>query len=183
MLRFIPRQARPLDGRAAAALRPYEGVTARLLYARGITDAQQADAFLNPSLERLHDPLRMHGMAEALTILADARRQDLPVAVYGDYDVDGVCACALMTQALRRYGLRADPHTPLREEGYGLNLAAVEQLAKDYRVLVTVDLGITNHEEVRLAQRLGMRVIVTDHHGLGLEASPADAALNPLLGD
>lgn len=59
----------------------------------------------------------------------------------------------------------------------------MEQLAKDHRVLVTVDLGITNHEEVRLAQRLGMRVIVTDHHGLGLEASPADAALNPLLGD
>ena len=183
MLRFIPRQARPLDGRAAAALRPYEGVTARLLYARGITDAAQADAFLNPSLDRLHDPLRMHGMAEALDILTDARRKGLAVAVYGDYDVDGICACALMTQALRRFGLRADPHTPLREEGYGLNLAAVNQLAKDYRVLVTVDLGITNHEEVRLAQRLGMRVIVTDHHGLGLEASPADAALNPLLGD
>lgn len=183
MLRFIPRQARPLDGRAAAALRPYEGVTARLLYARGITDASQADAFLNPSLDRLHDPLRMHGMAEALDILTDARRKGLAVAVYGDYDVDGICACALMTQALRRFGLRADPHTPLREEGYGLNLAAVEQLAKDHRVLVTVDLGITNHEEVRLAQRLGMRVIVTDHHGLGLEESPADAALNPLLGD
>ena len=183
MLRFIPRQARPLDGRAAAALRPYEGVTARLLYARGITDASQADAFLNPSLDRLHDPLRMHGMAEALDILTDARRKGLAVAVYGDYDVDGICACALMTQALRRFGLRADPHTPLREEGYGLNMAAVEQLAKDHRVLVTVDLGITNHEEVRLAQRLGMRVIVTDHHGLGLEESPADAALNPLLGD
>ena len=107
MLRFIPRQARPLDGRAAAALRPYEGVTARLLYARGITDAQQADAFLNPSLERLHDPLRMHGMAEALAILTDARQSRLPAVVYGDYDVDGICACALMTQALRRFGLRA----------------------------------------------------------------------------
>ena len=91
----------------------------------------------------------------------------------------GICACALMTQALRRFGLRADPHTPLREEGYGLNLAAVEQLAKDYRVLVTVDLGITNHEEVRLAQRLGMRVIVTDHHGLGLEASPRRRGAQP----
>ena len=125
----------------------------------------------------------MHGMAEALAILTDASRKGLPVLVYGDYDVDGICACALMTQALRRFGLRADPHTPLREEGYGLNMAAVEQLAKDYRVLVTVDLGITNHEEVRLAQRLGMRVIVTDHHGLGLEESPADAALNREYGE
>ena len=125
MLRFIPRQARPLDGRAAAALRPYEGVTARLLYARGITDAQQAEAFLSPSPDRLHDPMRMHGMAEALSILTDARRRGLGVAVYGDYDVDGICACALMTQALRRYGLRADPYTPLREAGWEMQTVDV----------------------------------------------------------
>ena len=92
MLRFIPRQARPLDGRAAAALRPYEGVTARLLYARGITDAAQADAFLNPSLDRLHDPLRMHGMAQAVLAVREAMAKNRPMVVYGDYDVDGVCA-------------------------------------------------------------------------------------------
>lgn len=183
MLRFIPREARPLDERAAAALRPYDGVTARLLYARGIDTAAQAEAFLNPALEHLHDPMRMHGMAQALDILRAARDEALPVVVYGDYDVDGVCACALMVQALRRWGLPADPHTPLREEGYGLNERAVRALAQSYRVLVTVDLGITNHAEVRLAQSLGMRVIVTDHHGLGLEPSPAGAVLNPLLGD
>lgn len=127
--------------------------------------------------------MRMHGMPEALAILARAKEERLPTVVYGDYDVDGVCACALLTQALRRYGVDAQPHTPLRAEGYGLNAQAVTRLAKDYRVLVTVDLGITNHEEVRLAQSLGMRVIVTDHHGLGLSESPADAVMNPLLGD
>lgn len=183
LLRFVPRDGREMDERTAAALRPYAGVTAELLYSRGIEDACRADTFLHPSLEQLHDPMLMHGMAQAVAILQEARDQKLPAVVYGDYDVDGICACALLTMALRRFGVDAHPHTPLREEGYGLNKAAVEALAKDYRVLVTVDLGITNHEEVRLAQSLGMRVIVTDHHGLGLEESPADAVMNPLLGE
>ena len=183
MLRFIPRDSRALTGREAAALRPYEGVTARLLYARGITDAVAADQFLHPSLDQLHDPMLMHGMKEAVDILTDARDRHLPTVVYGDYDVDGICACSLLTLALRRFGVDAHNHTPLRAEGYGLNCDAVRKLAETYRVLVTVDLGITNHEEVRLAQSLGMRVVVTDHHGLALEASPADAVMNPLLGD
>ncbi|MBP3648119.1 MAG: single-stranded-DNA-specific exonuclease RecJ [Clostridia bacterium] len=183
MLRFIPRDSRALTGREAAALHPYEGVTARLLYARGITDAESAEKFLHPSLDQLHDPMLMHGMKEAVEILTDARDRKLPTVVYGDYDVDGICACSLLTLALRRFGVDAHNHTPLRAEGYGLNCDAVRNLAQTYRVLVTVDLGITNHEEVRLAQSLGMRVVVTDHHGLALEASPADAVMNPLLGD
>lgn len=183
MLRFVPRHARPIDERALAALRPYTGVTARLLYARGIETAAQAEAFLHPSLSQLHDPMAMQDMDKALAILTQAKAQQLPVVVYGDYDVDGVCAASLLTLALRRFGIPAQPCTPLRQEGYGLNCAAVEKLAQSYRVLVTVDLGITNHQEVRLAQSLGMQVIVTDHHGLPLEPSPADAVLNPLLGD
>ena len=183
MLRFIPRDTRPLGGREAAALHPYTGVTARLLYARGITTAKEADAFLHPSLSQLHDPFLMHGMEAAVRILSNARDEKLPTVVYGDYDVDGICAASLLTLALRRFGIDAQTHTPLRAEGYGLNCEAVRKLAETYRVLVTVDLGITNHEEVRLAQSLGMQVIVTDHHGLDLEASPADAVMNPLLGD
>ncbi len=183
MLRFIPRDNHPFTEADLAALHPYHGVTARLLYARGVTTAAQADAFLHPSLDQLHDPMLMHGMKEAVEILTQARDEQLPTVVYGDYDVDGICACSLLTLALRRFGIDAQPHTPLRAEGYGLNCDAVRELAKTYRVLVTVDLGITNHEEVRLAQSLGMKVVVTDHHGLGLEASPADAVMNPLLGD
>lgn len=183
MLRLIPRDTRPLSAREAAALHPYAGVTARLLYARGITTAKEADAFLHPDLSQLHSPLLMHGMKEAVEILTRARDSHQRVVVYGDYDVDGICACALLTLALRRFGVDARPHTPLRAEGYGLNCDAVRELAGEAGVLVTVDLGITNHEEVRLAQRLGMKVIVTDHHGLGLEQSPADAVMNPLLGD
>jgi len=183
LLRFIPRDTRALSANEAAALFPYSGVTARLLFARGITTAKQAEAFLHPELSQLHDPMLMHGMREAVDILIRAKDEALPTVVYGDYDVDGICACSLLTLALRRFGIDAQPHTPLRAEGYGLNCEAVRALAQKYRVLVTVDLGITNHEEVRLAQSLGMQVIVTDHHGLALEASPADAVMNPLLGD
>lgn len=182
MLRLIPRCTTAFDERAAAALRPYSGVTARLLYSRGMTDFAQAEAFLHPALDQLHDPLLLRGMPEAVQLLARAKSEGLPVVVYGDYDADGVCACALLTQALLRYGVRADPFIPLREKGYGLNTEAVGTLAQKYAVLLTVDLGITNHEEVRLAQSLGMTVIVTDHHGLPLEESPADVVINPLLG-
>ncbi len=182
MMRFIPRQT-PGEPADLTALAPYEGVVARLLQARGVRTAQQAENFLHPDLSMLHDPMLMQGMEDALRILAQAKADKTPTVVYGDYDVDGICAAAILTDALRRYGIDAAPHTPLRAEGYGLNCDAVRELATTYRLMVTVDLGITNHEEVRLAQSLGMTVIVTDHHGLGLEMSPADVAMNPLLGD
>ncbi|MBE5815914.1 MAG: single-stranded-DNA-specific exonuclease RecJ [Clostridiales bacterium] len=181
MMRFHPRQ--PQDQPAdLTALHPYEGVVARLLHARGVRTAGEAEAFLHPDLSMLHDPLLLSGMEDALRILAKAKAERTPTVVYGDYDVDGICATSILTHALRRYGIDAATHLPLRAEGYGLNCDAVRELAKTYRLLVTVDLGITNHEEVRLAQSLGMTVIVTDHHGLGLEMSPADVAINPLLG-
>ena len=182
MLRFAPRDAQEPSKAALKALRPYEGVTARLLYSRGVRTAAQAEAFMHPSLGQLHDPMLLNGMAQALELLAQAKSEHWPTVVYGDYDVDGMCACALMTLALRRYGVDAQPHVPLRAEGYGLNRKAVAELAKTYRLMVTVDLGVTNHDEVKLAQSLGMCVIVTDHHGLALTPSPADAVMNPLLG-
>ena len=182
MMRFNPRH--PLGEDAdLSALAPYSGVVARLLHARGLRTAAQADGFLHPELSMLHDPMLMQGMEQALEILAKAKAEQTPTVVYGDYDVDGICAASILTDALRRYGIPVSTHLPLRAEGYGLNCAAVSELAKTHRLLVTVDLGITNHEEVRLAQSLGMTVIVTDHHGLGLEMSPADVAMNPLLGD
>ncbi len=184
MLRFVKRDTRAFDASAREALRPYAGITAQLLYSRGISSAAGADDFLNPSLSRLHDPMLMSGMARAVELITEARDNCHNTVVYGDYDVDGMCATALMTLALRRFGIDAQTYTPLREEGYGLNENAVKALANDgCKLLVTVDLGITNHDEVRLAQKLGMRVIVTDHHGLPLTPCPADAALNPLLGD
>ncbi|MBP3649751.1 MAG: hypothetical protein J6K73_08220, partial [Clostridia bacterium] len=86
-MRFIPRQA-PAEPAALEALRPYEGVVARLLHARGVRTAQQAEDFLHPNLSMLHDPLLMQGMAEALQILEKAKADNTPTVVYGDYDVD-----------------------------------------------------------------------------------------------
>lgn len=180
MLRFLPRDATP-PKEALCALAPYEGVMARLLYARGVKTAEEAELFLHPSWEQFHDPLLLHHMEKTVQLFREAREKQIPTVVYGDYDVDGMCAASLLVLALRRFGVPAAPHIPLREEGYGLNRGAIEALAEKYRLLVTVDLGITNHEEVRYAQELGMRVIVTDHHQLSLEESPADAVVSPLL--
>ena len=182
MLRFVRRDARPFDPAAQSALRPYTGVLAALLFSRGVETAAQADAFLEPRLQDLHNPLLLAGMPEALALIHQAKAEGWPVAVYGDYDADGVCAAALTTEALRLFGVNATPHVPLRADGYGLNIKAVETLAADYRLLITVDLGITNAAEVARAQALGMRVIVTDHHQPGLLPCPADAVINPVLG-
>ncbi len=181
MLRFVRREDRPFTPAARRALHPYDGVLAELLFARGVDTAAQAEAFLHPGMADLYNPMLLSGMGEALALLGQAKAENWPAVVYGDYDTDGVCAAAIATEALRLYGIPAEPHVPLRAEGYGLNLPAVEELAKTYRLLVTVDLGITNAAEVARAKELGMRVIVTDHHQPGLIPCPADAVVNPVL--
>ncbi len=182
MLRFVRRDVRPFDSAAHSALMPYDGLLAELLHARGVDTAAEADAFLHPCLADLYDPLLLSDMDKALALLRQAAEEGWPAAVYGDYDADGVCAVAIVAEALRLYGVRAQPFVPLRAEGYGLNLTAVEELAKTYRLLITVDLGVTNAAEVERAKELGMRVIVTDHHQPGLVPCPADAVINPLFG-
>ena len=183
MLRFVPRTERAFTKERQEALRPYTGVVAELLLKRGIETAAEADAFLNPELEQLHDPFLLSDMQKAVGLIADAKAKKLETVVYGDYDTDGICAASLLTEALRAYGVRATPYLPQRDDGYGLNAEAVEELARTYRLLITVDLGITNADEVTLAKRLGMTVIVTDHHQPGLVPCPADAVINPLLNE
>ena len=155
-----------------------------LLRARGVDTEEKAQRFLYPSVEHLHDPFLMHGMDKAVRIIREAVAGDFPIIVYGDYDVDGVCATSILLETLREMG--ADPafRIPSRHgEGYGLNCDAVREMAESYRLLITVDCGVTNHEEVKLAQMLGMTVIVTDHHQLADTPSPANVVLNPLIGD
>ena len=132
MLRFVRRDDRPFDANARQALLPCEGTLAELLFARGVTSAAMAERFLHPSAADLGNPLALPGMADAVALLEAARQDKLRAVVYGDYDADGVCATAIATQALRLYGLDVQPHVPLRAEGYGLHLAAVEALAGDY---------------------------------------------------
>ena len=155
-----------------------------LLRSRGVDTLEKAERFLHPDVSQLHDPFLMQGMEKAVRIIREAVAGDMPIIVYGDYDVDGVSATSIMLETLREMG--ADPafRIPSRHgEGYGLNCDAVREMAAHYRLLITVDCGVTNHEEVKLAQMLGMTVIVTDHHQLADTPSPADVVLNPLLGE
>ena len=155
-----------------------------LLRGRGIDTAEKAEHFLHPSLEDLHDPMRMQDMEKAVALIREAINLGDRILVYGDYDVDGICAATVLLETLREEGAEADFRLPNRHtEGYGLNREAVEEIAREFRLLITVDCGISNLEEVRQAKELGLRVIVSDHHEIPETLPPADAVLDPLLGD
>jgi single-stranded-DNA-specific exonuclease len=158
-------------------------VTARLLTQRGIKNAPEAYQYLYGGLKDLEDPLVLGGMDRAVARInrcIDAREK---VMVYGDYDVDGICSMVLLLQALKKLGCQADYYVPDRfSEGYGLNLPAVEEIAqKGYQLLITVDCGISSCEEVETANRLGMDVIITDHHSPSQVLPEAFAVINPKL--
>lgn len=154
-----------------------------LLRYRGVSTPEEAERFLHPRLTDLLDPLTMPGMEKAVSIIRQAVREQWGITIYGDYDVDGICATSIMLETLRDLGAQhVRPYIPSRhEEGYGLNADAIELLAKESRLLLTVDCGITNLDEVALAKKRGMTVIVTDHHQLAEKLPEADAVLNPLI--
>ena len=180
MQQFVPRTT------MAFANEPLLGLPmwfSKLLAMRGIDTDEKARRFLHPSLQDLYDPFLMRGMDKAVEIIRHAIGQKQSIVVYGDYDVDGICASAIMIKALKALDAAVCAYLPDRhEEGYGLNAKAIEALAKEHALLITVDCGMTNHEEVLLAKRLGMQVVVTDHHEPDDTPSPAHAVLNPLLG-
>lgn len=151
-----------------------------LLAGRGISTAAEAAAFLTPTIESLHDPLRLKGMQEALDLLLAARERGERVAVIGDYDVDGLTATALLLGVFQAVGLAAHAILPNRHAGgYGPQPQHMRQAAElGCRLVVTADCGIRAHEALTEASRLGLAVIVTDHHLPG-EAPVAAAVINP----
>lgn len=180
MLRYVLR-----SGEEGSFARP-EGMSPvlhRLLTRRGVASAEAARAFLNPGMDQLHDPMSMGGMAEAVERIRRAMADGEHICVYGDYDVDGVCASAILAGYLISCGADAEVYLPSRHsEGYGLNEGAIRQIAQRAQLLVTVDCGIASCELVHLAVELGMDCIVTDHHRPG-DALPACTVVNPLLND
>ena len=151
----------------------------QLLANRGIHDPAAAHAFLAASWEHEAPPLLGLEGAVARLLLA-AERQER-VAVFGDYDVDGLTSCAVMILALRAAGISAAPHLPTRaDDGRGPSLAAIRALAEQgHTLLVTTDSGTTNVAEVRLAGSLGIDTIISDHHVPQGELAPALALVNP----
>ena len=155
-----------------------------LLIQRGIDTPEKAKKYLNPQKSDLHDPALMQDMDKAVAVIRDAIARKEEIVVFGDYDVDGVTATAILLTYLRKQGAKVDFYIPDRHgEGYGLNIAAIEQIASRAKLLITVDCGITCPDEVARARELGMRVIITDHHQLGPTLPQCEAVLNPLLGN
>ncbi|MCE9581641.1 MAG: single-stranded-DNA-specific exonuclease RecJ [Planctomycetes bacterium] len=160
-------------------------VVGQLLINRGIDDTAAASMFLRTQLDHLHDPFLLREMHKAVERLTRALRDSEPILVFGDYDVDGVTGTSLVVQFFRTLGRDVKWHIPHRiTEGYSLSKGAIEKFAKEgIKVLITVDCGTTSIEEIRLAQELGMDVIVTDHHEPMATLPPALAFLNPKMHD
>lgn len=156
----------------------------QLLYSRGLQRQVDIDAFLEPEYSRdAHDPFLFRDMRKAVERIATALRQPEKICVYGDYDADGVCASSVMTETLKHLGAEPEVYIPFREtEGYGMNIPAVEELdSKGVKLIITVDCGTTNVEEVARARQLGIDVIVTDHHDQPPVLPEAYAMINPEL--
>ena len=143
-------------------------LTAMILASRDLPDAKSAAAYLDCNAA-LPDPFLMTDMALAAGRVGLAMTRGEKIAVFGDYDVDGITATCLLTDFLRRHGADVVSYIPGRlEEGYGLNPIAIRQLHADgVKLIVTVDCGITAVEEANLCASLGIDLVITDHHEIG----------------
>ncbi len=165
---------------AALRERGYHPLLAEILYHRGYADPGMAAEFLSV-YGKDDNPFTLRGMAEAVYRLRMAIRAKEPIAVYGDFDCDGVCSTVVLTQALEKLGANVRPYIPDRvDEGYGLNSPALQRLAgQGIRVVVSVDCGIRSVPEVEDGIEYGLDMIITDHHSIGPAMPPALAVINP----
>lgn len=156
-----------------------------ILWNRGLTSLEEMDQFLSPGLRHLAPLDEVPGLTEAAEALAHGFADGRKLAVWGDYDVDGITSTTLVTQFFEGRGIDILHHLPNRmEEGYGMNIPGVERLAEaGATMLLTVDCGISDNESVARAKELGMIVVVTDHHLPGDALPAADAVCNPRLRD
>ena len=178
---LLPKQDYPAAAEMARAL-GISPVTAALLQQREVRTAEEAERFLRPSLRHLFDPFLISDMAVAVERITLARARQEKVLVFGDYDVDGISAAAILLRGLRRFGIETvDADMPDRlNEGFGLAPEHVEQAAaKGYQLIITVDNGISALEAARRARELGISLIITDHHKPEPELPEAVAVINP----
>lgn len=158
----------------------------RILISRGITDMAAMERFLNPAIkDDMPDPSILRDMDKAAAIIADSILNKEKIAIYGDYDVDGITSTAIFVKYLRALGVDVIWHLPTREgEGYGLNVGAIDEIAASgAKLIITVDCGISGIDEVLHAKLLGLKVVVTDHHSPDSVLPDADAVVNPKRSD
>lgn len=158
-------------------------VVAQLLVARGIDDPEQAKAFLEPKLTGLRDPELLPGVPEAAVQVTAAIAAGEKIAIYGDYDADGMTSASILMRCLRLLHADVRFYVPHRiEEGYGLNDEALRTLAgQGVRTVITVDCGIASLDEAETARELGLRLIITDHHKMAERLPDAAAIVHPQL--
>lgn len=174
----------PCPAEQTAQLRRTLGVSdalAQVLVRRGYADPLAAEAFL--AAQERHPPTALTGIEQAVSTIRRQIDQGGRITVHGDYDVDGVCATALLLSTLRALRASVDWHIPLRADGYGLREDTVRQLAaRGTRLLITVDCGVTAVQEVALAKSLGIETVITDHHAPRQDgALPQAHLLHPAL--
>ncbi|MEE9375543.1 MAG: single-stranded-DNA-specific exonuclease RecJ [Rhizobiaceae bacterium] len=181
--RWVERATRAQIGQAQAMVEQLriDEMVARVMAGRGVT-LEEAPGYLNPTLrELMPDPSSLTDMDRAATRLADAVQRSEPVAIFGDYDVDGATSSALLAKFLRHCGLEVEIYIPDRIfEGYGPNGPAIKELIeRGAKLLVTVDCGSTSIEALALAKKLAVDTIVLDHHQVGETLPKAVALVNP----
>jgi single-stranded-DNA-specific exonuclease len=178
---LMPHDPQAID-RLSRSLR-LSPIVAQLLLNRNIADPEHARRFLAAPLVGLHEPELLPGMEEAVERLLAALRDGRRICVYGDYDVDGVTGTAILLTCLTLLGGNVEFHVPHRlEEGYGLSSATLRTLAeRGVRVVVTVDCGIASLAEAEEAQRVGLELLITDHHEPKAELPKAAVLIHPRL--
>ena len=162
-----------------------EPLLAKLFLTRDMSDPTEIKNFINPSLNQLHDPFLMDGMAKAVGRISEAKKNNEKVTVYSDYDVDGVVSATVLTDYLRHIGLEPKLYIPTREgEGYGLSDLGVDTIRNwGSTLVITCDCGISAIKEVKILMDAGIDVIVTDHHQCPKVLPDAYAVLNPCKGE
>jgi len=154
-----------------------------LLYARGIENVEEAEKFLNPNYDtHLHDPFLLKDMDRVVTRILKAFEKDEKIGIFSDYDADGIPGAVALHDFFKKIGFNNFVnYIPLRnEEGFGLNDSAIESLSKDeVKLIITIDCGITDVKQVDLANKLGVEVIITDHHIPAKKLPKAFAIINP----
>ena len=186
-MRSTPRETvavRPVSEEAKRALAPhYPDLLATLLALRGVAAPDEAERFLEPDYTRdTHDPFLLADMEAAVRAVAAALSRNEPIGIFADYDADGIPGAVVLHDFFARIGYpKVEVYIPHRNrEGFGLNTKGIDALAaRGVKLLITVDCGASQKEEVAYARTRGMEVVVTDHHLASEERLPCAAVVNP----
>jgi single-stranded-DNA-specific exonuclease len=173
---------KPAPGEFLKEFPEYQKITLQMLWSRGLKNQKEIDEFFSPDYDQdLHDPFLLKDVKKTLKRIEQAAESHEKVAIFADYDADGICGAILLHEILEIYDINPEVYIPDRNsEGYGLNLKAIEQISKKgVKLIMTIDCGITDVEEVKLANKLSMDVIIVDHHEIPKKLPAAFAIINP----